>query len=312
MLILMKNIKGIFIAVTFCALLTYTSSAQEQFIINAEFSYSGVKELDIKGAFCEVKIKAGGGNSVSCSGDIKGGSKEKDQFKIMHNQNGSTVKVWIEAPNNLDNIDGQLTFTVPKNVNLLVHNKSGNITAEGLKGEKFTLETSSGSITIKNIQTNPHLSASSGNIKVTDLTGNLDVKTSSGRQNLYSITGNILSIASSGKVRFNNIKGNINANCSSGGLHLENTRGSSKLRTSSGSIEGISVILTGDSEFQSSSGRIKMQLKHDLKDLSFDLTSGSGLIFVWGKQYTKNHIKEGGKLLIKGVSSSGRQVYDKE
>lgn len=293
------------------ALLTFSCSAQEQFIVNAEFSYSGVKELDIKGIFCEVKIKAGGGNGLSCSGDIKGSSKEKDQFKIMHNQNGSTVKVWIEAPNNLENIDGQLTFTVPKNVNLFVHNNSGNITVEGLKGDKFTLETSSGSISIKNIQTNPHLSASSGNIKVLNLTGNLDVKTSSGRQNLLDIKGNILTVASSGKTRINNIKGNINANCSSGGIYLENTSGSLKLRTSSGGIEGISVMLTGDSELQSSSGKIKIKLKNALKDLSFDLTSSSGLIFVWGKQYKKNYQKQDGKILIKSVSSSGRQIYEK-
>lgn len=306
----MKKVKMLISAIMGCAFFLYCNPAQNQNIISkAEFSYENIKDLVVEGSFCYVEVKTGVGNKLSFNGEITG-NMEKDKYEIKYRQEGSYVKVWVEQPKtSWNNISGKLIFTAPKNINLTVENSSGRIYTEGLEGEKFNLRTSSGNITSEKIRSKAILKTSSGDIKINNLTGNLEARTSSGGQYLSNIEGNIQTVASSGKIQCNTITGNIDAGNSSGGIRVTNTSGILSLKATSGGITGESVNLTGNSDFKTSSGKIKIQLKNDLDELSFNLSSSSGELLVGGSKKGKNYFYNAGKILIRGISSSGNQQY---
>ncbi|MCF8303768.1 MAG: DUF4097 domain-containing protein [Bacteroidales bacterium] len=274
-------------------------------------NFSGIERIEVEGSFCDVTVKGTSADDVTVEGQIKGKSHKKD-FEINARKTGSTLKIWVESPGfnwGSISISGYLDIQVPEKISVYVDNSSGDVKALSLKGGELYFEASSGNVQLSAILSNLKAETSSGNIKVEQVKGNINAESTSGDQRFSNVKGNIETYSSSGDLKFNQVMGNIKAESSSGDHEYRNVEGRLNLEASSGDIEGEGVNLTGDSRFETSSGDIKFDLTNDIEDLSFDLRASSGDLRVGRNKAEDNFNRSGGRLLVKGVSSSGDQTY---
>ncbi len=311
MKIIGKHIIGCLIGV----LLASFAFAQND-IDQVNTSYEGVSKLVVKGSFCDVNIVGGGENKVTLNGKISG-TANNGEIKIMHRQSGSTLEVWIDRPSGnswnwgWNNLNGKLDFQVPSRIELVVANSSGDVDVRNIDYNTCELGASSGDVKAENITASLKITATSGDISAIQVKGNVRGRTSSGSQKLANITGGIDTDASSGDIRINTADGDVFAETTSGSIDIEGAKGKFELRTTSGGIDGNDITLTGNSTFKSTSGGIDMQLKNDMKTLSFDLQASSGGLRAGEvRADRKLYMKNGsGNIEIRGISSSGSQSY---
>ncbi len=321
-------------------------NGQETVIDEVTQTFSDIVNIEIKGSFCDVQIDGENQTDIDFHGILKSNQNRND-IKIKNETSGSTLKIWIIRPNNINgNISGKFELKVPLQTNILVNNSSGNVSLTNISKSKVELNASSGNITAENIENDIKLHTNSGDIKAVAIEGSVTSQSSSGDQNLMHISGNLNAVLSSGDINITNVKGTINSKSSSGSQHIiraaseayceassgkiviENTKGSVHAQTSSGSIKlsyvigalslesssgsqsGSDITLTDNSSFKSSSGSIHMELTNDAEDLSFNLKASSGSLHAMGeKAGDKLKINRGG-ILIEGKSSSGSQTFE--
>lgn len=282
--------------------------AQSDFV-EENFEMDGIKEIEVRGSFCDVSVKGYTGQTLYFDGKISGSSGKN--YSIEYDRDGSFLKIWVESlRNNWGFTRGQLNLKVPHGIEVVVDNSSGDVYAADLSGRNIKLEASSGDIEANDIDNDLLLETSSGDIELTGLSGNLKSKSSSGDQRLRNVSGNIDGRSSSGRIDLQDIKGDIVAETSSGGIELDGFKGGLKLESTSGSLNGDEIELTANSSFRSSSGSIDIELVNDIESLSFDLNASSGSLRIGDRRAEDRYIdRRGGGIEIKGVSSSGSQRY---
>ncbi|MGK7392924.1 MAG: DUF4097 family beta strand repeat-containing protein [Candidatus Cyclobacteriaceae bacterium M3_2C_046] len=275
-----------------------------------QFSYEGIKDLTVEGAFCTVEITGQDRNDVDFWGEITG-KGNSSAYAIRHEQNGEALRIWIDKPrSSWGNINGKLILKVPHQINVFLDNGSGSVRISNLRYGGLRATTGSGSLKAEQIVTNAYFKTGSGGIDIADLRGDLEVVSSSGSQHLHGILGNINSRSSSGTIRFEQVNGNVEGETSSGSVHLNDIKGSLSVRTSSGSVNGQQVLITNDSRFKTSSGSVRVDLLNDLNEFNFDLSASSGSIRVGNNSMGKKYVSNGGNISIVGVTSSGSQRYN--
>ncbi len=303
----MKTLYSFLIAFVF----TFSSCVlQSQKIVDeVNQSFTGVEKLDVKGSFCTIEVISHEGDQVDFKGELKAVGKA-EKYKIVHQKDGSTLKVRIETPRmNIGMISGSLIFKVPGNINLDIDNSSGRVMVSGVNSNEFLVEASSGSLEIENIKADAKVSTSSGRIRLNGLDGNLYIESSSGSQKIENVNGNVKAEASSGRILMENINGDITAGTSSGSIHLDNISGAITAKASSGSIKGNQVLLKGNSYFKTSSGAIKIDLENQINDINFTLSASSGSLHVGDSKYDDNYESTGGTIDLKATSNSGSQRF---
>ncbi|TLX77795.1 DUF4097 domain-containing protein [Labilibacter sediminis] len=314
-------------------------------IDQVEKSFDNVASITIKGSFCFVNIDSHSSNSIELKGEIKS-RKERDDIKIKYKQNSSDLEVWIERPKSLKgSINGTLTLKVPSNTNITVKNSSGSIAVKNIGQSIVDLTSVSGSVNCENIDSDLKAHTTSGSIKAANISGSLNSKSisgsqyirkvgrnatlsstsgkseienvngtlkisgTSGSQVIRKVNGDVISTSVSGSIQLEDITGNIKAKNVSGSIKINGAKGNLALESVSGSLHGNQITLTGDSNFKSTSGSIKMELTNKGDELSFDLKALSGSLKAKGNSgYKKLNISRG-PITIKGVSSSGSQNY---
>ena len=243
----------------------------------------------------------------------------------------------------------RLLFKIPRGVNVVVENGSGSVRGYSLNGAITHLSAGSGSVKAENINSSKvYMKAGSGSVKGENIGGEtLNFKTGSGSLRVENLSGKTITARTgsggqrwsnvngafttqagsggikidgnngnvdvrtgSGTIRVANVKGNVKAKAGSGGIRLSNVQGMLHLTTRSGGISGDGILLTGNSEFQSSSGGIRIKLKNNLNQLDFDLKAGSGSLRVGRERSGKRLVlKNGNGILVTGTSRSGSQRY---
>ena len=298
--------------------------AQDNSVLaSAKQSYNGIKQLVVKGRFCDVYLSATEGkNKVDFQGEITGKTKMignvQNTIQIRQEQRGDVLEVWVEGEFvasgiGWNNINGKLLFDLPQDIVVRVDNSSGDVRLRGLKSnQKCELETSSGDIVAESVEANLRVVASSGDIEINDLIGDLDVRTSSGDQNVRNVKGNLYCVASSGDVGMDRIEGTLNVTASSGDLSLDDVKGNITLRTSSGDITGRAVVLTSEAQIDTTSGEVRLSFKNMMNDLSFDLKTSSGNLRVGKESGGKRYLLKQGAVNVRGISTSGDQTYHAE
>ena len=278
-------------------------------LADEKFEMEGIKEVEVRGSFCDVSVKGYSGQTLYFEGRVSGSSGRN--YAIRYDRDGSFLKIWVESPrNNWGYTRGQLDLKVPSDIEVIVDNSSGDVLAEDLSGRTIKLEASSGDIEANDIGNDLDLETSSGDIELTGLKGNLTSKSSSGDQRLRDINGDVEGRSSSGRISLEDVVGDIVAETSSGGIDLDGFRGGLKLESTSGSLDGDEIELTANSSFRSSSGSIDMELINDIESLNFDLDASSGSLRVGDRRASDRYIdRRGGGIEIKGISSSGSQRY---
>ena len=292
---------------------TFSTSTAQNIIDAVDLKAEGIQNLEVEGRFCKVTIEAVSGNTLAFDGKITS-SKDVDAYKIKTQQNGSTLRVWIENAEGkswkfMNNVNGELNFKVPKSINCIVDNSSGSVNVTGLAGGKVSLKASSGSVKASQIHSNAYFKTSSGSLRLNDITGRCEAESSSGSQQWSNIKGNINTHASSGALRFEEVKGDIDAYTSSGSISMKRIEGQLQLKCSSGAIHGDAIKLTASSNFKTSSGSINLALINPVNDLGFDLNANSGNLKVGDMKADDKLYLNRGNIKIIGVSSSGSQRY---
>jgi len=304
-----KIVLSLFLGMVLYQFLTLeTVNAREE-----NLTFSGVEKLVVEGSFFSVVVVGHSEKTVDARIIIPDRIFE-DGIKVLHRQVNSELKFWVEKKI-LAGIkipfgkSPEMVFKVPHECEIEIGNSSGDVLVEGIRSNETQIQTSSGDMEIKGSSTDLELSSSSGEILIKDCDGSKDLRASSGDITVSNAEGDIKVETSSGKQDFNEIKGDISAHSSSGEIYIANHGGGLNLESSSGRQTGRDIRLTRDSSFRTSSGKIDFDFINEIEDFTFDLTSSSGKIEV-GSTNAKGRVVTGkGKILIKGKSSSGEQIY---
>lgn len=322
------------------AFLSFGSFAQHQ----VSKSFNNVSSIDVDGFFCDVTIKVSTGNTVEFTGNVT--SKEAlEDLKIKYSQNGSELKIWLETPKRRSySASGIFDLKIPSNTNVTVNTVSGDIIASNLDGKSIFLESVSGGIRSTNALSNINVESVSGGVLVQGVKGNLMAKTVSGSLDITDVAGSLngssvsgsvivrnvngstrvsstsgrLEIAdinsrlyantTSGKITIRDVDGDVECKSVSGGVQLANVVGALNVKTTSGSIKGENVTVTGNTDFDTMSGSINMQLNNANK-LSYNLESFSGSLKAMGSSSKRNLYIEKASIWVKGKTFSGSQSY---
>lgn len=308
-------------------------------------SFQGVESIHVKGAFCKVDIQPATGRTVELDGELRS-VRRVDGLKIHYALKNGLLDVWIEQPARITGqLKGYLSFEVPPGISIKVENVSGEVKVLGVGGENTILETVSGGIVAENIPANLQAKSVSGSIKTNTVSGTLHARSVSGALNLVSVGGiadvssvsgsivvksvmgdiksgntsgstnisEVMGIADiksvSGSVSVTGVKGDVAASTASGSIEVREIVGSLNLTSTSGGIKGSAVILTGNSNFKSSSGSVDISFGNDLSGMTFDLRASSGSVSV-GDTRGANQLNVGnGPIVVRGTTTSGSQRY---
>lgn len=276
-------------------------------------AFSGIETLFVEGSFFSVTVTGYSGETVEARIIIPD-RFFKDGIQVLHKHVNSELRFWVEKEF-LSGIkipfgeSSAMHFKVPYDCEVEIRNSSGNVRVEGIRSKEMQVQTSSGDMEIKKCSANFELSSSSGDIFVKDCHGKKDLHASSGDIIVHKAEGDIKAKTSSGRQDYDEIKGDISAQSSSGDLYIANHGGGLNLESSSGRQTGRNIHISKNSSFRTNSGKIDFDFINEIEDFNFDLTSTSGKIQV-GLTKAKGRVVTGnGKILIKGKSSSGGQVY---
>ena len=304
----------------------FYSSAQTVYA-EVDAAFDGIKRVEIEGRFVDVNILGTDTDAVDLKGIIRGKLRNGKDFEFKHKQEGSVLKVWIEAPRSImGRFDAKLTLKVPYSMDIDVRNSSGDIYIEEIVADKMKLVSSSGDVELKNVETQLTTSSTSGDLEIDYLKGTISAASTSGDQKFNHIRASISTRATSGDFLFSDIVGDLSTKTTSGDLQFENIDGRiSNVSTSgnitidkaktildltatSGDISGDGIELIGDSKFKSTSGDVSINF-NDINSLSFDLRASSGDLRAGSRSADRKLYKKNGDVWVYGVSSSGDQNY---
>lgn len=303
----MKNKHAIlFMVLAFC----FSTILHSQNIISqVDKKFNNIKKLTIQGNFCDVVVSTSQSDQIHFKGKID--SEVADlQIQILYKQEKDVLKVWIKRPNVINKkVRGKLEFIVPSITGVKIENSTGNVSIDGIVKNDILVETLRGNVNVRNFEANAKVKSSSGNIDIRESIGNLDVSSISGSISISAQNGLIKAITTTGVVTIIDVVGDMNVKSSASNVSFKNTKGKINVETFSGKIEGDNVLLTNNSSFVSISGSIIFDLTNDFSALSFDITSTTGKINVFGQNHDKKFVKDGGRIKIKSSSVSGNQKY---
>jgi hypothetical protein len=275
-------------------------------------SLTGVRSLTVEGAYFAVEIRGGAGAGVEARFEIPERLRKRG-VRVLHEQTGTGLRVWVERPDWGINLTGlktpRLIFEVPVGTEVRVANSSGPVYLAGLETDRVVIELSSGRCEVEDVNAALEVTSTSGSLAVRNCDGDKTLKASSGKISVRDAGGDIQAVTSSGSQTYAGITGSIAAEASSGAIAVTDQVGTLDLRASSGSLSGQAITLTGASTFTTSSGAIAFDFSNDLQELSFDLRSSSGMIRVGDTRARGTVVMGGGPILLRGTSSSGSQSY---
>ncbi len=135
----------------------------------------------------------------------------------------------------------------------------GSLHVDGLSG-KVKGRTSGGSIHLANSKDDIDLETSGGSISADNSKGNINLSTSGGSVALNDLKGTIKANTSGGTIRGKNIKGELNTNTSGGSITLSGLSGSLETSTSGGNID-VSIKELGEYvRITNSGGNVELEL----------------------------------------------------
>lgn len=103
--------------------------------------------------------------------------------------------------------------------------------------------------------------SASGNIRAASLSGRIEIHTASGDVDLRKINGRLAVKSASGDISVEELTGaGHELSAASGDISLGNLKGDCQISCASGSITGDGLSLTGESQFKSASGDLRIKL----------------------------------------------------
>ncbi len=270
-----------------------------------DFSYDGVRSLSIEAETFDVQVIAVPGRSATLRVE-----RNPSDHTVYHERTSDGVRVWVERRFSLFSVgrNGLMVVTVPRDSTVDIHTSTGGVSVSGSQ-HRVSIRTSTGTVDAAGISGELSVSTSTGNVSVRETDGTLDVRTSTGRIRIEDSRGTVTSRSSTGQQSLVGVDGSIDATSSTGRIALDHVSGVMRVRTSTGSQTGTAVVLTGDSSFEASTGRVTIELAQPLSAFAFDLRSTTGTLEVAGERSQQRLFLAGTGIRITGTTSTGSQRY---
>lgn len=161
---------------------------------------------------------------------------------------------------------------VPQNITTDLNTSGGSINVKNITGNAIG-KTSGGSIGVEKCKNKIQLKTSGGSISAIECSGNIDLKTSGGSISAMDLDGDIDLKTSGGSISLDGLKGTISAITSGGSIKATELRGESIVKTSGGSITLREIYGTLDAA--TSAGSLDAEILELGKSLNLSVSSGS-------------------------------------
>ena len=224
----------------------------EKPVIIYDNAFEKIASINVDVTSYDVELKESNNDTIKV--EISGSKKNQDKFHVEEengnltiNENGSSVCIGFC-------LDGTITIYLP-NQDIAYHHKSssGNIYSD-IDLRSVVINTTSGDITLKNINDGT----------VSSTSGNINIKNA----NKLNVS------ATSGDISLDEPK-NLVANTQSGNIKARSITSKMDITTTSGDINISSLSIKEDSKVEAKSGNIDIKLD---KDVFIDATTRSGNI----------------------------------
>ncbi|PZX55551.1 DUF4097 family beta strand repeat-containing protein [Algoriphagus chordae] len=288
-------------------LITVVSFAQKV-LVDANKNYSNIKAIEVSGGWLDVSFQGGSAANVTVEAYLESNDENQDiifvtvgdVLKISH-ERSSKNSSWGNNRNK-----GYIKITGPMNIDLDMKNSSGKVDVDKVVGDMTNLRVSSGKISATNISGDLKIKASSGSLYVDKISGDIDAGVTSGNADISNIGGDVDYQSTSGSLTADRIKGQLSVSLTSGSAKLSNIGSLGSLKFTSGNIRATNAGLSGNTNFNGTSGNFKVQTPSNLKDYNFSLKASSGNLKVGGINTGKNlEIDNDASDWVKGSISSG-------
>ncbi len=237
-----------------------TKSFTDASINNVEVKTSGgsisVEGVNASEARVEVFVNPNNSSDNISKEDIKRRLEENYDLNVSLSNNTITAIAKPKERNMNWKRSLSISFKVfsPKNITSDLETSGGSISLKNLSGSqdfatsggslhvdnlsgKVKGRTSGGSIHVANSKDDINLSTSGGSIHAENCNGDLRLSTSGGSINLTGLKGNIEANTSGGSINGNDIEGELSTSTSGGSIRLNDLTCSLETSTSAGSID---------------------------------------------------------------------------
>ncbi|MCW3107406.1 MAG: hypothetical protein JWQ09_1912, partial [Segetibacter sp.] len=253
-----------------CAALYAQSKTSETPYMTKSLSGASINNVEVKTSGGSISVAGVSPSEARVEVYINGNNqrneltKEEIQRRLDENYNldisVSNNKVTAIAKPKHQNMDWKNSLSIsfkvftPQNIVSSLQTSGGSISLKNLSGNqdfatsggslhvdnlsgKVRGRTSGGSIHVANSKDDINLATSGGSIHAENCDGNLHLATSGGSLNLTDLKGNIEATTSGGSIQGNNIQGELATSTSGGSIHLSDMACSLETSTSGGSID---------------------------------------------------------------------------
>jgi hypothetical protein len=312
---------------------------------DSDTSFTGIKRLEINVSSFDININSSSTGRLDIKnhmhtevkGIVLGGKNIKRTIRYERKDSLLTITVDCSGKDKhimlggSINEDYRMEVQVPDNVQLVIGSKYGNVNINNIKTDICKVKTSSGDITLNNIQADLNVFSGYGNVNGANVEGKLDaevvsgdlhlsnykgeakISSSYGNQLFNGIEGNMHLGSLSGDVKITNMKGDLSLKSTYGNINLNNYSGTPEIEVVSGDVGGKDIFIKDHITIKSNYGNIQMKFLNNQEDLSYDLKSSYGKITVLrdGKKLESENqlLIETGKILVKARSNSGDQSF---
>lgn len=288
-------------------LITVVSFAQKV-LVDANKNYSNIKAIEVSGGWLDVSYMGGASSELNVEAFLESTDENQD---IIFVTIGDVLKISYEHSSNSSSWGnnrnkGYIKITGPMNIDLDMKNSSGTLTVDKIVGDKTNLRVSSGKITATNISGDLAIKASSGALYIDKVSGDIDAGVTSGNADISNVGGSVAYQSTSGSLTADRVKGELSVALTSGNAKLSNIGSLGSMKFTSGNIRATNAGLSGNTNFNGTSGNFKIQTSSNLKDYNFSLKASSGNLRVGGINTGKNlEIDNDASDWVKGSISSG-------
>lgn len=255
--------------------------------------FEGIKSVDLGtvSGDCVVKTHKSGEVIVDLYYDVE----PEDCMDYGMNERGGKLVIeeeWDGRGSDCSSIEVLWTLTMPEGMDFEFSTASGDLTLTGPLGD-IDASTASGDISVTGPVGEVDASTASGDIEIENARGDMDVSTASGDVTLINVVGkknvstasgdiriedskdNIDLSTASGEITAKNVEGDMDMSTASGEIGISGAKGVFDLSCASGEIDATEIAITGESEFSTASGSVRIVLAETSEyDLSLSTASG--------------------------------------
>ena len=280
----------------------------QKILVDTNKNYSNIKAVEVSGGWLDVSYMGGSDSDVNVEAFLESSNENQD---IIFVTVGDVLKISYEQSSNNSSWGnnrnkGYIKITGPMNIDLDMKNSSGTLTVDKVIGNETNLRVSSGKITATNISGDLSIRASSGSLYVDKVSGDIDAGVTSGNADINNVGGSVKYQSTSGSLDADRVKGELSVALTSGNAKLSNIGSLGSMKFTSGNIRATNAGLSGNTNFNGTSGNFKIQTPSDLKAYNFSLKASSGNLKVGSISTGKNlEIDNDASAWVKGSISSG-------